>query len=146
MLFVSSDAFEVPTQGGPQLDRTVDSNFERFDGLGPMDSSQAGVRGYTYFPEGPRPGQSGSELTEQVYTPGPLNGLTNTLGGQPYIAADWKWRSIAGYTPANYAQTMQYRFGQGTNSQGADQTTYLAGITNNPPQPDDLESIIGAFG
>ena len=132
----------VPETGPGQLDRTVAANFERFDGLEPLDNP-AGNQQLVYYPGGPRPGQSAP--TPDVYTPGGIPGLTNTLGGQPLPVHDWRFR-VQGYTPARFAQTIQHRLGAGQNNQGVAQTVALADITNNPPQPDSLQTIMGIYG
>ena len=134
--------FIVPAEPGEPLDRTVAANFERFNGLTPLDTDH---RGTTYYPSGPRPGQALTDETALTYTPGPLAGLTNTLGGQPLPVRAWEYRDAGDYTPARFAN-MQHRLGSGQNNQGVAQTVALANITNNPPQPDDLLTIIGAYG
>ena len=77
----------------------------------------------------------------QVYTPGPLKGLTNTLGGQPLPVNDWKFRGRRAYTPGK-THSLQMRLGDGQNYGGAAQTVALSEITGNPPVPGDLSGII----
>lgn len=140
-LLIEGSKLVVPADGSGPLDRTVAWNYERFDGLGPLDNSvNAEAPDYG---AGPRPGQH-SQPTGQTYTPGPLTGLTNTLGGEPLPVADWRYRP-GDYTPAHYAQRMQHRMGQGQAYQGVAQTVALGDITNNPPQPDSLENILRGF-
>lgn len=151
----------VPTEGEGPLERTVAANFERFDGLDQLDNAPSSV-----YPPGsgrdpittgpgtadygwqlgsyPRPGQLG-QPNGQTYTPGPLTGLTNTLGGQPLPVADWRFPHHD-YTPAHTPQTSQWRMGVGQAYQGVAQTVALGDITNNPPQADSLENILRGWG
>jgi hypothetical protein len=143
----------VPREPGAPLDRTVAENFERFDGLGVLESPHVGepvaARGSTADygwdrPGGsPRPGRTNQPLG-QVYSDGPLIGLTNTLGGQPLPVHDWRFR-VQGYTRAN-TPNLQHRLGDGQNFQGVAQTVQLADLINNPPAADPLDQILGVYG
>ena len=139
-LLVEGAKYLVPQEGEGPLDRTVAANYERFDGLDTLDNYGTVPSPTTYGPvDNPRPGQS--VHTPLTYTPGPLSGLTNTLGGQPLPVADWRF-APGDYTPAHTPQTMQHRFGNGQAYQGVAQTVALGDIINNPPQPDSLDSIL----
>jgi hypothetical protein len=141
-LLVEGAKLIVPPEGGAPLDRTVAANFERFDGLAPLDSPR--TREQTdFYPAGPRPGQSAD--TPLVYTPGGIPSLTNTLGGQPLPVHHWLYNRNPTYTPA-HPGGLQFRFGQGQAYQGVAQTVQLGEITNNPPQPDQLQSILAGWG
>jgi hypothetical protein len=141
----------VPDQGvSPDL--AIAPNFERFDGLGqpplenPASQSDETKLGEVYGSPGPRPGQH-NQQEGQVYTPGALVGVVGTIGGQPLPVEDWKYASGA-YTGA-VAPGIQFRQGvgqRGPSELGAAQTTALAGITNNPPEPGDLSMIIAGIG
>jgi hypothetical protein len=145
-LLVEAARLVVPPEGDGPLEHTVAWNFERFDGLGQLENGPGAggvpveATGVHYSGENPRPGQLG-QPSGQEYTPGPLTGLTNTLGGQPLPVEDWRYRQQS-YTPANTPQTMQHRLGQGQAYQGVAQTVALGEITNTPPAPDSLESIL----
>jgi hypothetical protein len=135
----------------PLPDLAIAPNFERFDGLGqPELDHPAGVEDGNRFGESfgasPRPGQHNQE-EGQVYTPGALVGVTGTIGGQPLPVASWKYHTGAA-TPAS-APSVQFRLGvgqRGPSELGAAQTVALGGITNNPPEPGDLSSIISGQG
>jgi hypothetical protein len=151
----------VPTQ--PQPDEAVASYFERFDGLGqppllaPATSSaedttgEGQVYGFDQLGRYPRPGAV-DQPVGQVYTPGPLIGATGVVGGEPLPVGDWKFPLNRGYTRAK-APGIQWRlgqgggmFGHGPSSLGAANTVALANITNNPPQPTELDLIISGQG
>lgn len=138
----------VPPQGEGPLDRTVAWNFERFDGLDTLENSPGGHShpDLISYPGGstPRPGQH-DQPAGQTYTPGPLTGLTNTLGGEPLPVADWRFPHHD-YTPAHTPQTMQHRFGVGQAYQGVAQTVALGEITNSPPAPESMDSILFGWG
>jgi hypothetical protein len=138
-------------QENPYPDLKVAPNFERFDGLGqpPLDHP-AGTEDGNWFGESygpsPRPGQHNQE-EGQVYTPGALVGVTGTIGGQPLPVSDWKFHT--GGNTAAVAPGVQFRLGvgqHGPSELGAAQTVALGGITNNPPEPGDLSSIISGQG
>lgn len=119
------------------------ANFERFDGLEPLDHPASDTRlGYNYG-EHPRPGQLNQPLG-QVYTPGPLSATVGVLGGQPLPVANRIFRPEGAQTPV-VAPTLQYRMGVGQNYSGIQQTIALARITNNPPQPEDITDIISGW-
>lgn len=139
--------FVVP--GTAQPDIAVSGNFERFDGLAVPDTNpathepdSAKGRQSDYGPT-PRPGGLNQPLG-QVYTDGPLRGLTNTLGGQPLPVFDWKYRGGRGFTGGR-TSSIQHRLGDGQNNPGAAQTTALSQITGNPPVPGDLSGIIAGL-
>lgn len=146
----------------PWPDLKVAPNFERFDGLtlptdhpATQDPESGGtgpggaMYGWDELGHYPRPG-SVDEPTGQVYTQGPLRGLTGTIGGQPLPVRDWKYQTDGrdGYTGSR-APTVQFRQGvgqRGPSELGAAQTVVLGGITNNPPEPGDLSAIIAGIG
>jgi len=138
-------------QESPVPDLAIAANFERFDGLGqpPLDHPAGTVDGNPLgesYGQTPRPGQLNQE-EGQVYTEGALVGVTGTIGGQPLPVKDWKY-AVGNYTGA-IAPGIQFRQGVGQRGPaglGAAQTTALAGITNNPPEPGDLSSIIAGLG
>jgi hypothetical protein len=143
-------------------DLKIAANFERFDGLtlptdhpatADPDSGGTGPGGAMYgwdkLGAYPRPGAVDEPLG-QVYTPGALRGLTNTIGGQPLPVRDWKYQEDGkdGYTAVR-SPGIQFRQGvgqRGPSELGAAQTTVLGGITNNPPEPGDLSAIIAGLG
>lgn len=153
-LLLGFGGFTVPTV--PQPDIAVAESFERFDGLAvpgtnpathePDSGKGMGTR-YGFAEPGhyPRPGAVDTPPTEQTYTPGPLKGLTNTLGGQPLPVNDWKFRGRRGYTPGR-TPSVQHRLGDGQNYGGAAQTVALSEITGNPPVPGELSGIIAGIG
>lgn len=156
-----AQSFAVPAES-TQPDLGIAKNFERFDGLGqpplehpatenPQDWTGGGGAFYGWAAEGgsPRPGQSDQPIG-QVYTTGALVGVTGTLGGQPLPVRDWKYQQDGrdGYTGAT-APSIQFRLGvgqRGPSELGAAQTTALAMITNNPPEPGSLDAIIAGVG
>lgn len=147
-------------------DLRVAANFERFDGLEIPDTNPAADKDPANGGSGlganygwttgwntpgvvPRPGQL-DEPIGQVYTPGPLEGLVGVIGGQPLPVRDWKYQADGrdGYTGSRFP-TIQFRQGQGQRGPselGAAQTTFLGGITSNPPEPGDLSAIIAGVG
>lgn len=133
----------IPATGGivPQdagvPERAVAANFERFDGLTPLDhpAGQPPVMG--------SPSRPGDYVTPDVYTPGPLAGLTNTLGGEPLPVEQPIFRPPGSATyVTNQITRMQFQMGVGTNYQGLAQTVAMSEITSSPPQPGDLTSIL----
>lgn len=138
MILSAGPDLVVPT--APPSDQAVAANFERFDGLTPLDHP-AGQR--IFYPGGgPRPG---SQPTPDTYTPGPQAGLVNTLGGQPLPVSPRITRP-PGETTYTTALGVQFRTGVGQNYQGVAQTVALADITNNPPVPDSMSTILGGWG
>jgi hypothetical protein len=143
----------------PQPETAVAANFERFDGLNPLDhpgaedpdggGSGGGGADYIWNEPGhsPRPGQSNQPLG-QVYTAGPLSSTVGTLGGQPLPVANRLYKGTGDYTRSK-TPTVQMRLGSGQHGPselGVAQTVQLSEITNNPPQPGDLTSILAGLG
>ena len=144
---------------GPQLELGVGPNYEQFDGI--EQTPLTGPESSTYYgdPVKDRTGASDrgtpTPLTEQVYTPGPNNGLVNTLGGQPWPASAGPYRGnvTGGKGPGDYtsvtAHSVQFRLGvgeHGPSELGVAQTVKLSEITSNPPEPGDLTSILAGLG
>jgi len=140
----------------PQLDLAVAPNFERFDGLTLPNDHPAtndperscpgfGVDYGANVPgHYPRPGNMNTPMADQVYTPGPIKGVVGTIGGQPLSGArvsDRINRPPGDYTRSK-THSIQFRTGVGQNNQGMAQTVTLSEITNSPPQPGDITSII----
>lgn len=142
---------ELPAESvSPDL--FIAPNFERFDGLGqpplenPATQSESTRLGSVYGGGGPRPGQL-DQPDGQVYTAGALVGVVGTIGATPLPVEDWKYRS-GGYTGA-VAPSIQFRLGvgqHGPSELGAAQTTALAQLTDNPPEPGSLDAIIAGLG
>jgi hypothetical protein len=129
----------------PPTDQAVAYNFERFDGFEPLDHP-AGER-LVLPADGPRPGQQATPLAEQTYTPSTLARPVGVVGGQPLPVAPCIFRPPGDYTAAK-APTVQWRLGvgqAGPSSLGVANTLQLNEITQNPPQPGDLASIVGGF-
>lgn len=150
VLLAANPGMIVGGEGAPQLDQAVGADFERFDGLGRLDHppAEAGAGPHLYEVESdyPRPGQL-NQPTGQVYTPGPVSGVVGTFDGQPLPTSDRIHREPGGYTPSK-TPSVQMRLGvgqYGPSSLGADQTTFLSEISNNPPVPGDLTSIIAGL-
>lgn len=142
LLWAGSETdFVVP--GTAPLDNAVAPNFERFDGLTPLDHPSPGVNPYGEG-DNPRPGQR-DQPTGQVYTEGGIPGVVGVLGGQPYPARCGVFKASGDYTGAK-APSVQHRLGVGQDNQGAAQTVQLSNVTNNPPQPSDLSLIIAGIG
>lgn len=151
--------FVVPGKAQPDL--AVAANFERFDGLDVPATNPAGSTCGDNLPSGsdefgfdqlghyPKPGGGDTRTVNQwghmTPTPGPLRGLTNTLGGQPLPVFDWKYRGRRDYTRGR-THSIQQRMGDGQNYQGAAQTVQLSEITGNPPVPGELSGIIAGIG
>jgi hypothetical protein len=129
-------------QGAPS-DQAVASNYERFDGLTDL-SHPAGNQDNVFWPgdKTPRPGM---QPTPDVYTPGPLAGVVGTLGGQPLPVSD-RLKKLPGSATYTVAPSVQFRLGVGQKYQGVAQTVALADITNNPPVPDGMSSILAGWG
>lgn len=129
--------------------------FEAFDGLEPLvNNDQSYIGGTAYGKHGPDggsdspiPGFSNTPVSQQVYTRGPVAGITGRLGGQPLPVANCIYRVGRGYTEgANWLGAFQRtHYGVGQNYQGPAQTTQLSEITNNPPVPGDLTGIIAGI-
>jgi hypothetical protein len=144
----------------PPVDLAVAPNFERFSGIEnsppldhpatstPTDTTGTGAAfGYGWTDPGryPRPGQIDEPLG-QVYTPGALSGVVGVVGGQPLPTSPRITRPAGSYTGV-IAPSVQWRLGVGqSTAAGAQQTVALSEITNNPPQPGDLTSIIAGLG
>ncbi len=129
--------FIVP-QADP-TDQAVAWDFQRFDGLSPLyhPGGQPNVVG--------SPSRPGLQPTPDTYTPGPLAGLTNTVGGEPLPVADCLLRppGDATYAPA---YSTQFRKSVGQNYQGVAQTAAMNILYENPPVADPISSIIGVYG
>jgi hypothetical protein len=133
----------------PPADLAVAPNFERFSGIenSPVldhpATSQPDAVGMDRVAYGssPRPGQM-NQPEGQVYTPGPIASVVGTVGGQPLPVSPRITRPPGAYTGV-IAPTVQWRLGVGQSSAaGSEQTVTLSEITNNPPVPGDLASII----
>lgn len=135
-------SFIVPAT--PQPDMAVAANYERFDGLMPLDQSSLIPFGVDYGPT-PIPGQNQTPIAEQTYTPGPNVGLVNTLGGQPLPVGQWSGRREGGYTPAPPRTIGGPKMGR-QHYNGIAETVFFAELQSNPPQPGDLASIIAGIG
>lgn len=133
--------FIVPQTPPPDL--AVAPNFERFDGLSepPLDNPAGSVALGADYGATPRPGQLNTPVHEQTYTPSPVSGLVGTLGGQPLPVGDWKFRPPGTYSPGQGKIIGGPKRGRQAY-QGIAQTVFLSEITDNPPQPGDLASII----
>jgi len=131
----------------PPPDLAVAPNFERFDGLEqPPLEGPAGNQRIVFYPGGPRPGASAP--TPDEYTPGPISGVVGVIGGQPLPTSDRIHRPAGAFTSAT-APSIQFRKGvgqHGPSELGVAQTLALSQITNNPPQPGDLTSILAGWG
>lgn len=95
----------------------------------------------------PRPGQSDQPLG-QVYTEGPLQGVVGTVGGQPLPVSPRMYKTQGNYTRSR-TPSIQFRTGigqHGPSELGLAQTVQLSEITNAPPQPGDLTSILAGLG
>lgn len=148
----------------PQTDYAVGPDFERFDGLTipttnpaagqdaevPCAGRQGGADyGLDKLGSNPRPGAKNQPFEDWVYTPGPIKGTVGTVQGQPLPANAGVFQTVNGqrgaYTPGK-SNSIQFRKGVGQANQGAAQTTQLSQITDNPPVPGDLSSIIAGLG
>ncbi len=135
VLVATAKPFIVP--GAPPEDMAVAPNFERFDGLAPLDK-----------PTGRNPGTRTNGTTPvdlQTYTRSAWDAVTGTVGGMPLPVADPLHRPEGSSTPA-YPVNMQYRGGVGQANQGVAQTVQLATLANNPPAAGDLSSILAGWG
>lgn len=131
--WAGGDAWMVP--GSPPVDIAVQPNFERFDGLEPLDGHAPGQIGKPTRSDGTTP------QADQTFTASPVGRLTNTVGGQPLPVADAIHRQPGATTLVN-TPSMQQRLGVGQNATGVAQTVALAGLTTHPPQPGDISAII----
>ncbi len=141
LLPVGTD-FVIPQN--PPVDLAVAPNFERFDGLNQLDNP-AGRQQTQYYTGGPKPGAT--DPTPDTYTPGPVSGVTGVVGGQPLPVADCIHRP-QGVAQLVNSPSMQFRLGvgqHGPSSLGAEQTVALSEITNAPPVPGDISSIIAGW-
>jgi hypothetical protein len=132
-------------------------NFERFDGLNPLDHPATsdpesggtgfGVDyGYNELGHYPRPGMVATPVGQQTYTPGPLSATVGVLGGQPIsLSTNERMHRDPGAQTRTPAPTLQFRGGVGQGYQGIGQTVALAQVTQNPPQPEDLTDIISGW-
>jgi hypothetical protein len=160
MLLIAGQPGVIPSRPNEETspDLAVAANFERFDGISqppldhpatadPDDTSGLGAAyGWGELGHYPRPGAIDQPMG-QVYTPGAVSGVVGTVGGQPLPVFSWRDNSRHGITRAA-SPSIQYRLGvgqRGPSELGAAQTTALGGITNNPPQPGDLSSIIAGL-
>jgi hypothetical protein len=142
-LLFYAQAPTVPTQ--PPIELAIAENFQEFDGLNVPATNNTGEQPFgTPYGATPRPGQLNTPQNEQTYTRGPMRGFVNTLGGQPLPVANWLYRTGRGYTPS-VAGGIQHRLGVGQNYGGVSQTAIMSEITNNPPVPGDLSSIISGW-
>lgn len=147
----------VPQNAQPDL--AVAANYERFDGLVQLDNPATGdpisggtgtgsMYGYNRLSEYPRPGALDTPVDQQTYTPGPISGLTNTLGGQPLPVSDRIHRP-PGTTQRVTEYNTQTRLGvgqQGPSALGVAQTVQLGELVRNPPEPTSLDLILSGWG
>lgn len=123
------------------------ANFEQFDGLDvPNHDNRTHPNQFGAGQGWRSPRDFGNTpIAEQTYTPGPLRGIASVLGGQPLPVANWLYRVGRGYT-ASRTPSVQHRMGAGQAYQGVAQTAALSEITNTPPIPGDISSIIAGWG
>jgi len=139
----SGPDFVVP--GVAPTDLAVAQNFERFDGLTPLDNP-AGNQQLVYFDgHQPRPGASDPTAHPNTYTPGPIAGLVNVIGGQPLPVSDRIHRP-AGVTQDVQEYNTQNRRGVGQAYQGVAQTIQLQRLVDNPPEPAGMTAILEGWG
>lgn len=140
----------VVPQSAP-ADLAVADNFERFDGLTLPDTNPAladpeSAVGVWSAPA-PSPGSGSTPIAEQTYTHGAIPGVVGVIGGEPLPVAPM----LQGSRPPGRTQLVteyntQRRMGVGQDYQGVAQTVQLAAITDNPPVPDGMSAILGAYG
>lgn len=127
-------------------DLAVAPNFERFDGLTPLDHPAGSPK---FWGDGatPRPGM---QPTEDTYTPGPLAGVVGVIGGQPLAAARTSPRITrpegATTLTTDYIAAQQQRSGVGQDYQGVAQTVALQDLLDNPPEPAGMTAILAGYG
>lgn len=156
-MIIIANPGEIVGPAVPQTDLAVAPNFQRFDGLeNPPLDHPAGLDDTNYvggfatgghFGESPRPGQMGQPL-DQVYTPGAISGVVGTVGGQPLPVSARIYKEEGAYTASKWP-TIQQRLGvgqKGPSSLGVANTVALSEITNSPPVPGDLTSILAGLG
>ena len=141
----------------PPLEKRVQTNYERFDGFDstpyPADLVSDDAAN-PYGDRNPRPGQNGTHGNTPYGDIGRLGpnargipGVVGSVGAAPRPGADCLKKTSADFVSSlTTAQATQsnpnYRFGPGGQFQGIAQTAAMSEITNNPPQPGDLASII----
>lgn len=139
----TSDVTQFIVPGKPRSELAVAPFFEQWDGLEPLDNSPSEIPFGEYGPAPRTPGIT--PLKEQTYTPGPIAGLVNTLGGQPLPVIDQIHRPFQGaYTPAGARTVGGPKMGRQAYG-GQAETVFFADLQANPPQPGDIASIIAGL-
>lgn len=126
----------------PQPDMAVAANYERFDGLIPLDNNPGGVPfGDDVYGHAPR--DSGqTPISEQVFTHAVNGGLVNTLGGQPLPVRQWSGTPGGRtFTPAGSKLIGGPKMGHQMTT-GIAETVFFGELQQSPPVPGDLLSII----
>lgn len=139
LLPTEGGSWQVPTVASPDV--AVAANFERFDGLTPLDHPAGGPHVFG------SPSRPGFNPTPDEYTPGPVAGVVGVVGGMPLPTSDRIFRPPGG-TTLTEGFSIQYRLGvgqHGPSELAVAQTVQLARVTNNPPVPNDLDQILAGL-
>jgi hypothetical protein len=140
---------QFPNNGGET--ETIGSGLDHPASFDPLAGGTGGGGtwyGWNVPGHSPRPGQSNTPAAEQVYTEGPLQGTVGVVGGQPLPVSPRIYKSGGAYTKSR-TPSIQRRLGvgqHGPSELGVAQTVQLSEITNAPPQPGDLTSILAGLG
>ena len=129
----------------PPVEDAIGPFYERFDGFEPWGFDAAS--GYEPVSEGwnygdsPRPGQLNTDATD----PAGVYGKVGSVGASPYPVYNPMHKVIMETQHFDHPTT-QFRLGPGAQAPGLQNTLTSTEITQNPPQPGDLASIIAGLG
>lgn len=135
----------VPTR--PPLEHDVAPNYERFDGLEPLYDFEGEPSGFVPTALGDSYGPSGRPGQLNTHGPriGGIPGKVGSVGASPWPVDNPNHPGYPRATVHATQLTTQYRLGPGGAAPGLAQTIAMTEITNAPPQPGDLTSILAGL-
>ena len=147
-------SYATPVPASPPLEKRVQENYERFDGLDSTPYPGTVIHDDAinlYDENNPRPGQNGTQGKDGDKgrlgpNPRGIPGLVGSVGAAPLPVADCLKKTSDDFksaltTVASVQSNPNFRFGPGGAFQGIAQSIAMSEISSNPPEPGSLASI-----
>lgn len=135
-----------PLPASPPLQDRLDADYRRFDGLDSTPYPGGENTGLEVpYASTPRPGQAGTHGDAMGPNARGIPGVVGSVGAAPLPVGDCL-RKVSFATVAATQSNPNFRGGPGGAYQGIAQTLAMTEISQNPPQPGDLASIIAGGG
>lgn len=122
------------------LESFVGTDYERFDGMEMPE--EAGYMATPLGEEYTSPNPGAAQFEQVLREPG-IPGKVGSIDATPLPVADCihKPESQMVGAAVPWIPTTQFNLGPGGDAPGLDQSLFLQYVSDNPPQPDSLESI-----